>query len=94
MAGETNLKLNVQKKDMLGADEHEFIKKVNEVYKECIGYESYAETTEFYDEDGVVLMTATQISANKIEFAFSDDGETFEYETVKQNDQETTKETA
>lgn len=87
--GERNLKLNIkqknetqQQKDILGKDENEFIKKINNVYRQCDGYETYAQTTEFYDEDGVVLMTATQIDEHKIEFTFTEDGEIFEYETV------------
>lgn len=52
--------------------ENEFIKKVNDVYKQCVNNETYGETTEFFDEDGVVLMTATAVDGHKIVFSFSD----------------------
>lgn len=61
--------------------ENDFINKINEIYNKCSGHETYGSTTEFYDEDGVVLMTATE-EDGKIIFAFTEDSECFEYQEV------------
>lgn len=58
--------------------QNEFITKINEVYDKCNGSEQYGDTTEFYDEDGVVLMTVTEdLSTNKLTFSFSDNNENY-----------------
>lgn len=63
--------------------ENTFIEKINDVYKKCSGFETYGETTEFFDEDGVVLMTAVEKEDNKILFTFIEDFESYEYEELK-----------
>lgn len=66
--------------------ENNFIEKINRVYDQCSGYETYGSTTEFYDEDGVVLMTATEDEGNKIIFTFTEDSESYAYEEVESDE--------
>lgn len=61
--------------------QNKFIEKITQVHEKCSGFETYGSTTEFYDEDGVVLMTATE-EGGKITFAFTEDDESFEYEQI------------
>ena len=73
--------------------ENEFIKKINAVYEECVDTETYSNITEFSDEDGVVLMTVEELDGEnqgKLLFTFTDDGETFIYK--KLNEEEKKKE--
>lgn len=63
--------------------ENSFIQRINDVYEKCSGFETYGSTTEFYDEDGVVLMTATEEDSNKIAFVFVEDAETYVYEEIE-----------
>lgn len=44
---------------------NEFIELINKVFSECAGFETYGATTEFYDEDGIVLMTAVEDESGK-----------------------------
>ena len=53
--------------------QNDFIEKINNVYEKCIGTSSYGSTTEFYDEDGIILMCATQDSNGKILFNFGEE---------------------
>ena len=57
----------------------DFIKRIQKVYDECDGNESYDNVVEFYDEDGVVLMLAEDVDENTIRFTFTDDGTIFDY---------------
>ena len=59
--------------------QNDFIEKINNVYEKCVGTSSYGSTTEFYDEDGVILMCATQNSNGKILFNFGEDDD-FEFQ--------------
>ena len=61
--------------------EVEFIEKIKKIYEECSGAESFGNTTEFYDEDGVVLMTASEgvEEQGTITFFFTETGESFLY---------------
>ena len=75
-----NLKLNTQEnKEKL---QNIFIEKINKVYDQCVGYEQFGNVTEFYDEDGVRLMTCSEENG-KLIFSFSEDDEnnSFEYDT-------------
>lgn len=64
--------------------EQEFIKKINEVYEKCTSYETYGNITEFYDEDGITIMTATE-DENKIIFQFGDFSDVnYEYSTIEE----------
>lgn len=65
---------------MNNAVQNDFIQRINDVYRECYGFQNFGSTTEFYDEDGVVLMAATQESPENINFAFADD-ENFDFIT-------------
>ncbi len=56
-----------------------FIDRVKNVYENCAGNEEFGSTTEFYDEDGVVLMTCTEQSSNVLTFTFPD-GESYDYQ--------------
>lgn len=64
--------------------EVEFVEKIQKIYDECSGYEVFGDVTEFYDEDGVVLMTATenQEEQGTITFSFTENGESFVYKEV------------
>lgn len=62
--------------------ENEFLEKINSVIKNIVGKESYGGFTEFYDEDGVVLMRAEESDDGLINFSFSGDTEIFSYEEV------------
>lgn len=62
--------------------ENEFVEKVNSTYKACVGYETFGQVTEFYDEDGAVLMRSTAELDGKIVFEFPDSNSLFEYEEV------------
>lgn len=62
--------------------ENSFITQINKVYNMCVGSDTYGSTTEFYDEDGVILMTATEEN-NKIIFKFTEDSEIYEYEELE-----------
>lgn len=86
------MKLNFKKKNESLLNENnsnevsvlkDFLNKLDEVYKNSVGTEDYGECTEFFDEDGCVLMVMRVVSKNKIEFHF--DGEngndSFVYET-------------
>lgn len=64
--------------------EHEFIQHINSVYDKCDGYETYGNTVEFFDEDGIVLMLATSTEdSNGINFKFSEDSENFNFKTIE-----------
>lgn len=65
--------------------ENEFIERINEVYDKCTGFETYGNTTEFFDEDGVVLMTAEKEENKKIIFTFTEDSQSYEYEELKED---------
>lgn len=58
---------------------NEFIQKINKVYKECVGYEIFGETTEFFDESGCILMSITENGHGKLEFLFTDSGDFYNY---------------
>lgn len=60
--------------------EDDFLEKVKKVYENCVSKETYANITEFYDEDGVVLMTVEEPDnqPNKLIFSFSEDDK-FDY---------------
>lgn len=66
--------------------ENNFIEQINRVYNMCIGCDTYGSTTEFYDEDGVILMTATKEN-NKIIFKFTEDSEIYEYEELDKDNE-------
>jgi hypothetical protein len=57
--------------------DNEFISNIVSIYRKCAGYETFGETTEFYDEDGCVLMTATENGVNRVQFRFAEDGQVF-----------------
>lgn len=79
------MKLTNKKKE----NENEFINKINKVYDECISYETYGSVTEFYDEDGIVLMTISEEENGKLLFSFSgQNDENFEYEQMDSSDEE------
>ena len=86
------MKLNLNKKNESLLNEENssevtvlknFLDKVDEVYKSTVGTEDYSNATEFFDEDGCVLMTIRTISENKMEFSFDgEEGpESYLYET-------------
>lgn len=66
--------------------EKDFIEKINKVYDKCEGNESYGNVTEFYDEDGVVLMTAEDKDDKTIIFTFTDDESIYEYKISDKNE--------
>lgn len=66
--------------DNLTQDQNNFLSQINNIYENTVGYESYGDTIEFYDEDGVVLMTCTNISDGKILFTFTENNDNYEYE--------------
>ena len=57
----------------------DFIERIKKVYDTCDGNESYDNVVEFYDEDGVVLMTAEDLDENTIRFTFTDDEQIYDY---------------
>lgn len=59
---------------------NKFIAGINKILAKCTGAEEYGDTTEFYDEDGVVLMTAIQTGPKRVTFTFGEDGESYEYD--------------
>ena len=59
--------------------EKDFIERIKKVYDTCDGNESYDNVVEFYDEDGVVLMTAEDLDENTIRFTFTDDEQIYDY---------------
>lgn len=59
----------------------DFLSMVKKVYENNVGYETYGDVTEFYDEDGVVLMTMQEVPGGKMRFAF-DNGEVFDMNEV------------
>lgn len=59
-------------------DENKFLDLVKNVYEKITGHESYGEITEYYDEDGVVLMT-TREEDGHVNFQFTEGEEQFEY---------------
>ena len=59
----------------------DFLSMVKKVYENNVGYETYGDVTEFYDEDGVVLMTMQEVHGGKMRFAF-DNGEVFDMNEV------------
>ena len=63
----------------MAAVANKFISNINQVYKQCAGFETYGETTEFFDESGCVLMIATREPDGKIQFKFADDNEPYDY---------------
>ena len=71
--------------DHLTQDENNFLDKIKHTYENVVGYESYGDTIEFYDEDGVVLMLAHNLADNKIMFTFTDDNSDFEYSLNDKN---------
>ena len=66
--------------------ENEFIKKINDVYDKCYGSETFGNVTEFYDEDGVVLMTSTE-EGEKITFKFSEGNDEENFEIDRDHDE-------
>ena len=50
-----------------------FLEKIKKVYDQCVGNESYGGATEFYDEDGVVLMVIEDINQDTVRFTFTDE---------------------
>lgn len=68
--------------------QNSFIEKINAVYDKCVGNETYGSTTEFFDEDGVVLMTATEEEGNRIVFTFTEDYESYVYDQVINSDED------
>lgn len=86
------MKLNLNKKNetLLNKDNpsevnmlNDFLTRIDEVYKNAVGTEDYGEYTEFFDEDGCVIMRMRTISENKTEFSFDGEGgnESYLYET-------------
>lgn len=55
----------------------DFIEKISQVNKNCIGNETAGNFVEFYDEDGVILMSCEKEN-NKLIFTFQD-GSVYEY---------------
>jgi hypothetical protein len=71
---------NVVQKDVM---QNTFIKMVEDVFKKCVHYDTFGDVTEFSDEDGCVLMTATQTGRNTIQFRFNDDENlSFDYQMI------------
>lgn len=52
--------------------ENEIVAKIKEVSEKAVGCETYGSVTEFYDEDGAVLMTAEEKNNGQVLFKFSD----------------------
>lgn len=52
----------------------EFFDKLTKVYEECIGTETFGSRTEFYDEDGILIMSAEEL-VDKTVFSFGIDDE-------------------
>lgn len=52
---------------------NDFINKINKVYEQCVGYETFGDTIEFFDESGCILMSITENGPDKIQFMFADD---------------------
>lgn len=61
-------------------EERRFLNLVKEAYNRITGHESYGDTTEYFDEDGIVMMTTRESEDGKINFSFSN-GDDFEYES-------------
>lgn len=59
----------------LTATQNEFLDKIKNIYENAVGHETYGDTTEFYDEDGVVLMTATQRADGQVVFDFGENNQ-------------------
>ena len=69
------------------SSEHAFIQHINTVYDKCTGNETYGNTVEFFDEDGVVLMTAVPSEDdNGINFRFAEDSENFNFKNLEEED--------
>ena len=66
--------------------ESKFIQCVNKAARRSVGHETYGDTTEFYDEDGAVVMTATQTGRNTVSFKFGND-ESFNVQTDDSEDE-------
>ena len=77
MAIEQLREIKINKNEKIQDD---FLKKVLYVQNNCIGSESFGDTTEFYDEDGIVLMTVDQSNSNKMVFSFDYGEEVYEFE--------------
>lgn len=65
---------------MVEAVANRFISSINQAYRRCIGFEVYGDTTEFYDESGCVVMTATQNGRDKVQIKFAEDEDVFNFE--------------
>lgn len=50
--------------------------KVKGIFRDCVGHESYGALTEFYDEDGCVLLCTEEAENGEVTFLFPD-GECF-----------------
>ena len=61
---------------------------VNKAIARCVSYEEIGDVTEFYDEDGCVVMTAASDDMHKIEFTFPQDDVSFELEEKEPFDEE------
>lgn len=75
-------------KESIKKVQDEFLVKINEVYDKCVSRDTYANVTEFYDEDGVVLMTVEEPDGKpgKLIFSFSENGESFEYDKTEEKE--------
>lgn len=49
-----------------GSNFNQFMSKIESIFHQCVGHETYGDVTEFYDEDGVVLMTAREEGENML----------------------------
>lgn len=67
----------------LGGDYSSFLEKIKDIQSRIVGYEEYGSTTEFYDEDGVVLMQTDTMENGEVYFYFSDENSMFCYKTMK-----------
>lgn len=63
------------------SEEKLFMSRILAVYKKCSGLETYGDTTEVYDEDGLVIMTTTK-EEDGIIFNFGGMEDTFKMQDV------------
>ena len=61
----------------------EFLEKIRMIQDQIVGYENMGGHTEYFDEDGVVLMETDQLDDGRVEIRFSDDiNETYDFSLI------------
>ena len=66
--------------------QNEFLEKIREIQNQIAGYDNLGGHTEYYDEDGVVLMESNQLENGMVEIRFSNNpDEVYNFNLLKAN---------